>query len=232
MAMHAKDYYVAPIYPLLFAASGVLWERCVAGSATRSSSSFYTWRLAAISAYATLMTVAMVITVPFAVPVLSPVDYIRFSQTLHFAPMESERDTAGPLPEFFADFLGWHELADGVLGVYRSLPIAQQAQTGVFADNYGDASALNVLDQPKGLPMTISGHQSYWMWGPEGYTGKEMIVVTTTPLSTMLGIYKSCTVEAHQTNPYWMPWEQRFVYLCHDRLQSYASDWAAVKIYR
>jgi hypothetical protein len=91
---------------------------------------------------------------------------------------------------------------------------------------------LNVLDQPKGLPLTISGHQSYWMWGPDGYTGEEMIVVTTAPMRIMQGIYRSCTVEAHQTNPYWMPWEQRYIYLCRDRLQSYASDWAAVKIYR
>src|ERR1700685_546171 len=27
MAMHAKDYYVAPIYPILFAAGGIAWEQ-------------------------------------------------------------------------------------------------------------------------------------------------------------------------------------------------------------
>jgi hypothetical protein len=223
MAMHAKDYYVAPIYPLLLAAGSVFWVRWAAGSALR---------VAGIAGYAMLITLAMAITVPFAMPVLSPESYIRFSQALHFAPMESETHASAPLPEFFADFLGWHELAGGVLRVYRALPPAQQAQTGVFADNYGDASVLNVLDQPKGLPLTISGHQSYWMWGPDGYTGEEMIVVTTAPMRIMQGIYRSCTVEAHQTNPYWMPWEQRYIYLCRDRLQSYASDWAAVKIYR
>jgi hypothetical protein len=228
MALHAKDYYVAPIYPLLFAAGGVLWEGWIAAAAPR----VVPFRLAAVGGYAALMTLAMIITVPFAVPVLSPPDYMRLSQTLHFAPIESEEHAPTPLPEFFADFLGWNDLASGVLRVYHALPPAQQAQTGVFADNYGDASALNILDGPKGLPVTISGHQSYWMWGPEGYTGKEMIVVTPAPMSTMLRLYQSCTVEAHQTNPYWMPWEQRFIYLCHDRLRSYDSAWAAVKIYR
>jgi hypothetical protein len=223
LAMHAKDYYVAPIYPLLFAAGGVLWESWAAGSALRGT---------ALTGYATLMTVAMAITVPFAMPVLSPTEYVRFSHALHFAPMESEAHRPAPLPEFFADFLGWNELASGVLRVYHALPAAQQAQTGVFADNYGDASALNVLDGPQGLPTTISGHQSYWMWGPDGYTGREMIVVTTAPLRIMQGIYRSCTVEAHQTSPYWMPWEQRFIYLCRDRRQSYASSWSALKIYR
>lgn len=223
LVMHAKDYYVAPIYPLLLAAGSVFWVRWAAGRELRAT---------ALAGYAALMTAAMAITVPFAMPVLSPAGYIRFSQALHFAPIESEQHAPTPLPEFFADFLGWHELADGVMRVYGALPPAQQAQTGVFADNYGDASALNILDRPKGLPGTISGHQSYWMWGPAGYTGKEMIVVTTAPMRIMQGIYRSCTVEAHQTSPYWMPWEQRYIYLCHDRLQSYASDWAAVKIYR
>ena len=27
MALHAKDYYVSPIYPILFAAGGIAWER-------------------------------------------------------------------------------------------------------------------------------------------------------------------------------------------------------------
>jgi hypothetical protein len=39
-------------------------------------------------------------------------------------------------------------------------------------------------------------------------------------------------VAAHQTSPYTMPWEQRYIYVCHDRLVPYARDWAAVKLYR
>ena len=28
-----------------------------------------------------------------------------------------------------------------------------------------------------GLPKAISGHQSYWLWGPRNYTGRTTIIV-------------------------------------------------------
>ena len=223
LAMHAKDYYVAPIYPLLFAAGGVEWARWIGASRRR---------LAFGAGCGSLMLAGFALTLPFTVPVLSPPTYVRYAHAVHFAPIDSEQHPASPLPEFFSDFLGWQGLADEVARVYHALPADQQAQTGIFASNYGQASALNVLGKPLGLPVAISGHQNYWLWGPHGDTGREMIVVTPEPLSAMLPIYRTCTVEAYQTSPYRMPWEQRYIYLCHDRLQNYGSSWAAVKLYR
>ena len=58
-----------------------------------------------------------------------------------------------------------------------------------------------------------------------------MIVITSEPLSTVLRTYRSCTVADRQTSPYAMPWEQRFIYLCRDRRQPFATSWAAAKYY-
>ncbi len=223
LALHAKDYYLAPIYPLYFAAGAVFWLQWSAALPRRI---IMIWGLTA------RLTLNSLIAAPLAVPVLPPADFVRYTRVVHFAPIDSEQHPGVAFPEFFADHLDWQRLVDGVSRVYHALPPAEQKETGIRTGNYGQASAINILGRPLGLPTAISGHQNYWMWGPGSYTGREMIVVTDTPLADMLRAYKSCTVAEKQTSPYQMPWEQRYIYLCRDRYQSFASDWAAEKLYR
>ncbi len=223
ITLHAKDYYIAPIYPLLFSAGAVFWTRYAAGSRVRT---------ATLVGYAALATFAVCLTAPLAVPVLSPPQFIRYRQVLGVAPVESEQHPGTTFPEFFGDHLGWEDLAGAVARVYRALPPQEQKQTGIIAGNYGQASALNVLGRPLGLPVTISGHQNYWLWGPHGYSGREMIVVTSQPLDAVGSLYRSCAVMDRQTSPYTMPWEQRWIFLCRDRVEPYATSWDALKLYR
>ncbi len=221
MALNAKDYYVAPVYPLLFATGAVFWTEWAAGSRARTRTMW---------AYAAVMTCMVVDTAPFAVPVVRPATFERFERTVHFAPIESEQHPGANFPEFFADHLGWQGLADAVGRVYRSLPRSEQRQTGIITANYGQASAIDILG--RGLPRAISGHQNFWLWGSLQYSGKEMIVVSAEPLSVMLRDYRSCTVAAHQTSRYQMPWEQRFIYVCRDRFEPFSANWEAEKLYR
>jgi hypothetical protein len=64
-----------------------------------------------------------------------------------------------------------------VAGAYEGLPARERSQACVFTSNYGEASALNFLGRKYGLPRAISGHNSYFLWGPDGCTGKTMITV-------------------------------------------------------
>jgi hypothetical protein len=36
----------------------------------------------------------------------------------------------------------------------------------VYGQNYGEAGAIDVLGRKLGLPRAMSGHNSYWLWGP------------------------------------------------------------------
>jgi hypothetical protein len=63
MTLHAKDYYLAPIYPMLFAAGGVFWESFLAAHAK------WRWMKLALPA---LVLVLGVLAVPFVIPVLPP----------------------------------------------------------------------------------------------------------------------------------------------------------------
>ena len=223
LTLHAKDYYLAPIYPVYFAAGAVFWARWAFAARART---------AVVATAAVLLTLSSIFAAPFAVPVLAPAQFVRFTHALHFTPIESEQHPGASFPEFFADHLDWERLVAGVSKVYRSLSPAEQHVTGIFTSNYEQASAINILGGPLGLPAAISGHQNYWLWGPAGYTGEEMIVVTDAAPAEMTRFYRTCTVRDQQTSPYQMPWEQRYIYLCRGRYQNYADSWNALKLYR
>jgi hypothetical protein len=52
-----------------------------------------------------------------------------------------------------------------------------RARTAIFAENYGEAGAIDLFGARYGLPPAISGRKNYFLWGPRGYTGESIIVV-------------------------------------------------------
>lgn len=223
MALHAKDYYLAPAYPVFFAAGAVAWFRW----AQR-----VIWRNALIGAFVVIVCAGIVFFFPFSVPVLPPQQWIAYAQRLHYIPQDSEVEKDKPLlPQFFADRFGWQEEAEKVGRIYNALPPEERAITGIFAQNYGEAGAIDVLGRKYGLPQAISSHQNYWIWGPRGYTGEEMIVVTDASMEKMLSRYTSCEIADRMDHPYSMPYERRPIYLCRGRKQPYEADWKELKLY-
>jgi hypothetical protein len=222
MALHAKDYYLAPAYPVFFAAGGIAWSAWTNAKA---------WRNTLMGVYAAVLIAGIVAFFPFSVPVLPPQQWLAYAEKLHFKPHDSENHDATPLPQFFADRFGWHELVDQVTQIYNSLPPEERAVTGVYAGNYGQASAINILGKQYGLPTAISGHQNYWIWGPRGYTGEEMIIINEATPEEMSKYYASCTVVGKRDHPYAMPWEHGPIYLCRGRKTAYEADWIELKHY-
>jgi hypothetical protein len=222
MALHAKDYYLVPAYPVFFAAGAVAWfawaRRVV-------------WRNAVIGVYAVVVAGGLVVFFPLSVPVVRPERWDAFTEKIHFKPKDSENHAAILLPQFFADRFGWQELVEQVAGIYNALPPQERTVTGILASNYGQASAINILGARYGLPNAISGHQSYWIWGPEDYTGEEMIVINDASLEEMNAAYRSCAVVGERNLPYTMPWEHGPIYLCHGRKTSYQANWKELKHY-
>ena len=162
LTTNAKSYYLVPAFVALFAAGGVALER-----------------LGAASLATTIRALAMVIVVaggiaaaPIAKAILPQDTYVRYAQALGVAPPQEERQSLGRLPQMFADMHGWRELAEAVAVVYHSLPSDEQARACVFAHNYGQAGAIDLFGPALGLPKAISGHNSYFLWGPRDCTGE------------------------------------------------------------
>jgi hypothetical protein len=164
IALQGKSYYLAPAYPMLFAAGGVFWEK-----RTRS-------RWVRISLPALLVLVA-VISAPLSLPILPPDELIRYQQDLGIRPPRDYVGEAGRLQEFFADMFGWEAMVRQVAVVYNALPPEERSRAAIFALNYGEAAAIDFFGPRYGLPKAICPNQTYFLWGPRQYTGDVVVVL-------------------------------------------------------
>jgi hypothetical protein len=124
-----------------------------------------------------LVAAGGIVSAPLAKPLLAPEAYLRYVEAIGLAPRSIERHEQARLPQHFADMHGWPELAANVAKVFDALPAADRARACIFAQNYGQAGAIDVLGAPLGLPRAISGHNSYFLWGPRGCTGEVVIAL-------------------------------------------------------
>jgi Dolichyl-phosphate-mannose-protein mannosyltransferase len=222
MALNAKDYYLSPLYVVYFAA-GAVWRFNWARNTK--------WRNGLAALYAALLVFAFIISVPMSIPILPPKQFLAYEHKLGLKPKDSEVHAPTPLPQFYADRFGWHEMVQKVAAIYNSLPPDQRAITGIYTGNYGEASAINLFGPRYGLPVAISGHQNYWLWGPHGYTGQETIIINGATLDEMKSYYASCVIAGQLDNPWSMPWEKGPIFLCKSRKATFAADWKDFKFY-
>ncbi len=115
--------------------------------------------------------------VPLFHPVLPPRAYIAYSGALGVGMPRIEHRRASALPQLFADRFGWPEMAAAVAKAYHALPPEDQRRCAIFGQDYGQAGAIDHFGPALGLPKAISGHLTYWLWGPRGYTGEVMLVM-------------------------------------------------------
>ncbi len=95
IALGAKDYYVAPIYPVLFAAGGVAWTQRFAQRIRVQADRVIAFPIAT----ATALLLSLLV-LPLNNPVLRPAAFLRYQKMLHLPNTESSTSTAvlcGPL---------------------------------------------------------------------------------------------------------------------------------------
>jgi hypothetical protein len=163
---HAKSYYLFSIYPLVFAAGGVALERWLSPRAA--------WVRVAVAAVLVVLALPFV---PLVTWMLPPERYIAYTNALGIHPSKAEVHHEGPLPQPIGDQFGWPELVSEVARIYDSLPLSERAKTGVFANNYGEAGAINLFGPALGLPRAYSRHQNHWYWGPPAQDYRNLIVL-------------------------------------------------------
>jgi hypothetical protein len=218
VATHAKPYFLNPMIPALYAAGACSFER-IAGRR---------WHLPALIVYLLATGAAMV---PFALPVLSPQQYVALQARLGFRPTAPDErlSQAAPLPSYFADQLGWPELVESIARVHRRLPPEQRAHTAVLAPDYGVAAAIDFYGPALGLPHAVAGHNNYWYWGPPPDDTQAVLLVGPSgrDLSTALGLCGSLEAVGGTPDSEWnMPYERRRpIYLCTDISAPFRGEW-------
>ncbi|ABF43480.1 glycosyl transferase, family 39 [Candidatus Koribacter versatilis Ellin345] len=217
MLMKGKDYYVAPIYPVMFAAGCVLWE-------TLSEVRFRWIR----RTLAVVTVVASLVAVPIVVPILPPEKANAYIRALAGDGQKTEVGMHSQLPQYFADEFGWPELVEKTAQLYHSLPPEEQAKTAILGGSYGDAGAIDFFGAKYGLPKSISAHQNYWYWGPRDYTGESVIILHWRRSS----VEKHCSsvVEGPTLDHPWAMEEEHYtIWLCKGMKPGLQEFWPDLK---
>jgi hypothetical protein len=143
---------------------------------------------------------------PFAMPMVSVKKFIAYEQALGVAPEKWETVNLNQLPQQYADMFGWAEMAAAVARVYDTVAPEERAKCGILARNYGEAGAIDYFGRQYGLPHAISGHQSYWLWGPGPYTGECLFVIGNN-CETLEKMFTSVVQAGETYQQYAIPYE-------------------------
>ena len=213
--LEGKDYYVAPIYPVLFAA-GAVW--------------FASLRRAVYASVFALVVVGGLLTLPLATPILPPPRLLAYQRALGIKPQATEVSHTSELPQLFADQFGWEEMVAKVARYYHSLPPAEKAKTVIYGSNYGEAGAIDFYGPKYGLPPAISGHQNYYYWGHRNATGDSVILVGDDDPDPAM--WESVHLFDRASHPYAMPEENMPLFHARGLKMPLEKVWPRVKTWR
>ena len=216
---NGKPYYMGILFPALIA-SGVTGADILINKYIKSWGRYV---------LVLLLIPSIIIITPFAIPVLKIDTFIRFSEYLGVKPASRERARLGLLPQFYADRFGWKEMVGEVRDAYNKLSDKEKKEAIVFGQNYGEASAVNIYGKEYGLPMAISSHNSYWMWGyPKDYKGEVMIVIGSN-LEDNKEFFEQVELASVHENKYGMPFENVNIYICRKVKMPMSEVWNKIK---
>ena len=173
-----RGYYLAPTYPLLYAA-GSAWLT----AAVAQRKPFWrqlTWSVALI---AVALNIATVI---YLVMPVAPVGTAWWRTALK---------TNDDLAEEF----GWPELVETIAKVRDSLSEEERSRVTIFAANYGEAGAVNLYGPKFHLPSAVSGVNSFWARGYGDPPPRTLIVIGFSR-QFVEHYFESFEVAAHVTN--------------------------------
>ncbi len=205
LLLHGKAYYIAPIYPVLIGAGSALLEAKTAVSGRGLA------RAGAYGARALVTALVLVYcagALPMGLPVLAPAPMARYAAAMGVTPATRTNYGAQlPLPQDYADMLGWREDVVDVARVFNSLPPDKRAQAITIADSYGRAGAIDYYGPKLGLPPAISAVGSYWFFGPGTRPG-HVAVVLGDDSASLARFFRVVHPVMHTNNPWGLPYEQ------------------------
>jgi MFS family permease len=219
IVLRGKMYYLTPVYPMMFAA-GAVWLEGV------TERPLWVWAKPALALAILLISG---IYAPTILPILSVPSFLAYEHKMGIEQQKFENSRQGVLPQLYADMFGWQEIAQTVAAYYRTLSPEEQSKTAIFANNYGEAGAIDFFGPRYGLPKSIGNHQNYWIWGPRQYTGESLIVLGDHDERNMQTKCASYSVIGSTKHPLSRPDEWSPIYHCRGFKWTLQEFWPSAK---
>jgi hypothetical protein len=167
--LKGKGYYILGVYPMLFAFGSVWLEKLTAVK--------WKWTRYAMGAFA---VVTGTLAIPLLLPVSEPQPLTRYYEAIgsyKAGDFKWEDLKSHPLPQDFADMMGWRELTEATSKAYLSLPDSIKRKTLIIGADYSYAGALNFYGPAYSLPEVYSTNASFLWWIPENMDVRHMLYV-------------------------------------------------------
>ena len=223
MVQNARFYFLAPAYPMLFAAGAVVFERFLARRG-------WNWPK---PAYVAVLAISGIVVAPITVLPVLPVETLArvTGSAGGDAGVQVETREVGQLPQNFADRFGWENLVATIAGAYEGLPPEERESACILTGNYGEAGAVDFFGPEYGLPGAISGHNSYFIWGPRGCSG-EVVISVGVSSETLREVFGEVQQVDKVRCRYCMPDEDNLpVYVCRDPKMPFEEAWPRFEHY-
>lgn len=170
MLAHGKSYYSLGVYPMLLAAGATSLEK---------------WSFPKQWLRYAIPGLIIVLTLPF-IPLLLPIwkpdklaDFYKKNGIDKTGLLKWEDQRDHPLPQDFADMLGWKELAEKTENAfYISLPDTTRANTVIYCRNYGQAGALMFYGRHSYFKNRVfSDNGSFLLWIPDTLSFRHLLYI-------------------------------------------------------
>jgi hypothetical protein len=205
LILKGKPYYSLGVYSMMFAFGGYCMEKYLSGNRN--------WIKHTLIIFAIFFSV---INLPFGLPMLPQKQMEKyctfFSKYITSEPMRGEANIFYPLPQDYMDMTGWKETAGLVFKAYNKLDSIQQMSCIIFANNYGQAAAIEFYGKQYHLPPVVCLHDSYIFWAPDSLSASN-IIVTDNRLGDIPSLFNNYTETGEIKNPYFRENGLK-VYLC------------------
>jgi hypothetical protein len=205
-----KSYYLAGMYFVLFASGGAWAEDRL--DRRRPSGGLKGW--------VALVLAGALVGLPLSVPVLP-------QNALPQGPWESN------INKDLSATVGWPDVVRQIAAVARGLPAEQRTGLVIFTGDYGAAGAVDLYGGRSGLPHAISGHNSYWWWGPGPSHDGATTIAVNLPRDYLLTIFTDVTAAGAVTAPGGVWTEERGdpIWICTGQRLPWSAVWPAARHY-
>lgn len=221
IVQNGKPYYLSPAFPVLIASGAIIFAKFAVHPKLKSIS----------KTYITALVIFGLIFIPVSLPVLPVESYIRYSNALGISQPKMEKHSDTPLPQVLADRFGWEEMVKEVSNAFYSLSREEQNNTIIYAQNYGQAGAVDFFGKKLGLPRASSGHNNYWLWGP-ALTKPEAAIIIGGEEKDHLEVFESVEIFSVHINDYAMPYETNLpIFICRYPKTTLDKVWEKVKLF-
>lgn len=194
--LKGKAYYAFGIYPVIYAVSSY--------SVERSTAAFKKSRLILLA----ILCLPNIFLIPIGIPILPLKQMVRYFETLdkehHFdALLYWEDQQKHALRQDYADMIGWEELIALTKKAYNLIPENRRHKATIFAENYGEAGAIDHLGKRAGLPPAISLSSSFTLWAPDSVNYEDLIFIDDKGIIQKIKpLFGSSILIGQVSNPY------------------------------